>query len=383
MGPWSPCPLRWARHVAPLLLIGACSATPTDRPLESAATWSVDSVPILSIGSPKGDTTAPIGVAVAAYAVNDSEVVVADRGYYSLRYFDHSGRLMRTVGRRGDGPGEFEYQAWAFRCGDSLFVQDIGHMEMMVFGLDGGFARTYRPTGPSPRFDLPYKMACGPDQTFLNNGWDTVRVEKTSRVRGSTPYWLSDATGVVTRVLGSWPGSERLASPRGSRPFPLGKEPVMAVGRTRAYIGTADSFAIMVFDLDGNPLPAIAEPRAELATTPADIDRYKLLDTLGKSDDYRQREIREWKTFQFPPTVPAYTAMVVDRADNLWVRAFPRSTANVVRWLIFDDSGKRIGSLDLPATFGVFEIGPDWILGIDTALLDGSQWVKMYRYRKG
>src|SRR5690606_13372599 len=163
---------------------------------------------------------------------------------------------------------------------------------------------------------------------MMANGWDTVQVAEYSRVRGTVPYWLYQHDGSVGQVLGSWPGSERLSGPGGSSPHPLGKEARFAAGSDRVYIGTADSFAVGVLDFDGNRLAPILKPSVELATTPADIARDRLLDTLGKDIDDREWEIRNWERFEYPPTVPAYTALLVDRGDNLWVRTFPRTDAN-------------------------------------------------------
>ncbi len=112
------------------------------------------------------------------------------------------------------------------------------------------------------------------------------------------------------------------------------------------------------------------------------MHRWRLLDTLGKDDEEVASRLRYWQRFEFPPTVPAYTAMLVDRDDNLWVRSFPRSADNLVRWVVFDPTGKEIGSLDLPATLEVFDIGSDWVLGIETRLSDGGQQVRMYRLHR-
>src|SRR5690606_25726902 len=116
---------------------------------------------------------------------------------------------------------------------------------------------------------------------FLGNGWDTVRVLEPQRVRGTVPYWISGRDGEVERVLGSWMGSERLSRRNGSGPHPLGKEPVLAAGRSRFYLGTADSFAIEVFGMDGSALPPILKPSVVLTTSAEDIARFRLLDTLG------------------------------------------------------------------------------------------------------
>ncbi len=366
-----------------LIVAMACSNTAVDRPLDAPADWRIDEVPELVIGDDPSASTAVLGYPRAAYLLPDGGVVVADYGLHGLRYFDREGNYLRQVGREGEGPGEFRYLARMLRCGDSLHTQDIQLRRMGVFGLDGELARSYSPGGPDPVFDYPYHLACGSSGRMLANGWDTVRTAEYSRVRGSVPYWLYNADGSVDRVLGSWPGSERLSSPGGSSPHPLGKEAVIAVGSDRVYIGTADSFSIEVIDFGGNRLPSISKQSVELTTTPADIDRDRLLDTLGKSEGDIAWEVQRWQQFEYPPTVPAYTAMVVDRGDNLWVRTFPRSDADLVRWVVFSSDGEEIGSVDLPASLEVSEIGPDWILGIRVSLDDGSLRVVKHRlYRR-
>lgn len=366
----------------PLIVAAACSGQP-DRPLTAAATWQIEPTPLVDIGSDPDDTLALIGNAVAAFAIGDSQIVVADRGYHQLRYFDRDGTLWRTSGREGDGPGEFRYIARMWRCGDSLVVYDIPHRLFTVHGLDGSVARSYFPTAPQgSQVDSPYKSACGPDGTWLSNGWSRFEPSEPRRVRDSIAHWLAGREGGVSVVLGRRPGSERFVHPNGSGPHPLGKEPVLAVGRHRAYLGTADSFAIEVFTLDGSPLDPIVKTSVQLATTEADIARHRLLDTLGKNEDDRTQAMRWWDQYEYPPTVPAYTALVVDRDDNLWVRSFPRTVENLVRWVVFDPAGVEIGSVDLPSTLEVFDIGTDWVLGIETRLEDGGQQVRMYRLRR-
>ena len=369
------------RAIVGFALFAACSKD-SERPRVDQAAWHVDSVPILDIGSMPDDTTELIGIAEGVRMVGDSELVVADRGFAALRYFDRQGKFVRASGRKGDGPGEFQYLARMYGCGDSLVVFDISGPQYMVFGAAGGFARSFRPSAPKgARFDSPYKVACGPGGTFLGIGWnDDPPVKEPTRLRGNAPLWLADASGATTHVLGAFPASERLATPRGSGPHALGKEPVLALGRDRAYYGAADSFLVNVFDLQGNPLPSIRKPSVPLATTEADRARYRLLDTLGKKDVARR--LRQWEQFTFPPTVPAYTAFLVDREDNLWVRMFPRSEENRVRWVIFSPRGAEIGSLDLPDVLDVHDIGADYVLGIETRQEDGGQQVRMYRLHR-
>lgn len=363
-------------------LVVACGA-PTDQPRPDVPMWRIDAEPVVQVGGTADDTGAALGNAVGVFRVDDSLIIVVDRGYHSLRYFDLHGALRDSAGRQGDGPGEFQYIARAFLCRDTLFVQDIEHRRFEVFSSHGAHVRHFEQQAPpGASFGAPYKMACGQSGAWIANGWDSPNSTTPGRSRGLVPYWLLDGEGRVTVTLGDHPGSERLVTPGGSSPHPLGKEPVIAIGATRAYIGTADSLTVLVYGLDGTPLPPISLPYQNLATSEADRSRYRLLDTLGKDQSEITRQVLDWQTFEFPPTVPAYTAMMVDRSDNLWLRLFPRSAENTVAWEVFSPDGTPLGRLDLPGTFEVFDIGEDYLLGIETRIDDGSEQVRLYRLHR-
>jgi hypothetical protein len=75
-------------------------------------------------------------------------IYVADDLNWSVSVFDRSGRLVRRLGRRGRGPGEFE-RPWhlAVDRSDSLFVWDGALGRISVFGPDFRFARSFAAPG--------------------------------------------------------------------------------------------------------------------------------------------------------------------------------------------------------------------------------------------
>ncbi len=75
---------------------------------------------------------------------------------------DPGGRLLREIGREGDGPGEFRNAAeMAVLADGRVVVADLGHRAYQVFGTDGAFERMVRMGGdPSiatagPHLSLP------------------------------------------------------------------------------------------------------------------------------------------------------------------------------------------------------------------------------------
>jgi hypothetical protein len=202
------------------------------------------------------------------------------------------------------------------------------------------------------------------------------------RRRGMVPYWISGADGASTATLGDLPGSERLVSPNGSGPHPLGREPVLAIGQDRAYVGTADSFTVRTFTLAGEPLESLRYDDTDLRTTPEDIERYKYLDTVGRSDARKESALREWATLEFPPTVPAYDRLLVDARDHVWVRRLPRRIGAEAEWIVFAPDGAPAARVMLPGDLTVYEVGDAYIAGIRTDAADGGQVVEVYSLRR-
>ena len=73
---------------------------------------------------------------------------VLDTQAYQVVVIDPEGRLVRTVGRRGEGPGEFNMigRLWVWRDG-RFVVADIGHRAYQVFSHTGELERFVRMGG--------------------------------------------------------------------------------------------------------------------------------------------------------------------------------------------------------------------------------------------
>lgn len=375
--------MRFLRSsLLPIALLTACAdSAPAPVSLDlGPARWSVEAEPSFEIVSTAEDTLELLMEPVAAFRDGDSMIVVADRGHVAVRWFDRDGRLVRQVGRRGGGPGEFSYLARMLRCGSRFRIQTIGPNTAQWWTTEGRFLYTVIPGAPEgAEFTSPYATACNGAGNSVNAGWASARGLRPGRHRPDVPFWLADTLGAPTHQLGTFPGSERLVRERGTGPHPMGKEPVLAFGREIAYVGASDSFVIRRFTAMGDPLAPISLPGLDLTATPQDHAHFRLLDTAGRPADQISRVVRDWDLSPLPPTIPPYTRMIVDREDRLWVRLFPRPPGLTVRWLVFDTTGEVMGNVDLPAALEVHDIGADWVLGLEPLFEDAALRVREYR----
>jgi len=267
------------------------------------------------------------------------------------------------------------------RCGDSLFVQARGTGRWSVFGPTGVFKRRYIPVLPSMRDQVPYDIRCNTTGLLINDGWENPADRKVAAFRSAVPFWMANADGLIHAWLGDLPSGERYGTvSRSTGPMPLGKQPVIAIGLTRAYVGTADSFANMVFGFNGKSIGMVRKANVNLVTTPADIQQFIAFDTAGKLEDYKASDLRRFQEMNFPSTIPAYRNLAVESEDDVWVERYPRAGENTSHWVVFSPTGTEFVQVHLPSNLKIQEIG--YALGIATELPDSVHHVKMYHPKR-
>lgn len=99
----------------------------------------------LRIGSVAGDGPDMFGQISGIAVSRDGDIAVLDGQAHEVRIFDHSGLHLRTLGRAGAGPGEFEAPLAVHYDGtDRLWVVDGSHQRYKLFDREGEFVRGSR-----------------------------------------------------------------------------------------------------------------------------------------------------------------------------------------------------------------------------------------------
>lgn len=341
-------------------------AAPSTRPVQ--ARWQLDSRPALILGASESDTTSLLQTVVGATRLPDGSVLVGDRGEFALKRFGPTGSLLRSFARRGSGPGEVRFLGRMLRCGDSVYTYDVEEgYRYSVFTLDGRYVRTFRfwaPTGSS----TPYQTACNPAGVFVHLGWESSRDMKAGTFRSVVPVWVSGADSAAGRLLDSVPGSERFGlvrdgQLRGTRPLPLGKEPVLGIGRTQLYVGCADRYLIHALDVSGTVVATLQRAETPVPVTRADVQAAIDREVANRGEHARRGVEQAFAEMRLPTTLPSYTALVVDADDRVWVRPYARGTTPRVEWTVFDASGTILATVEVPVHLTILEIGRDYVLG--------------------
>ena len=374
--------VRIAPRIAGLLAVVVSSAQGQPAP----ARWAVDAQPVLTIGQNEADTNAILAVVAGATRLPDGRILVGDRGSFNLRLFAPNGKQERVFGRKGPGPGEIEHLKSMLRCGDSIVTMDIAGGRVSLFSLDGKFVRAFRFGSPQAA-SAPYASVCNDRGTFAHHGWEDRSEVRAGAYRPDVPFWLSGADTAVGRLVGSFPGSERFGfvsnDGRGSAgPLPLGKQPALALGSDRLYIGAADRYEVQAFDLTGKPVATIRSAHSPRAITDEDIDYAMELEIAETGERARAGIQRRYGMMTLPKTTPAYAALRVDYAGNLWIQDYPRPSASTVTWRVFSRDGASVARVDLPTHLAVYEIGADYVLGRYLDPDESVPQVRLYRLHR-
>lgn len=108
-----------------------------------------------------GDLERPGGM---AFDRERKLLYVADTGAHQIKAFDGAGRLVRTIGRRGAGDGEFNFPLDLGLDGEgNLYVLDSMNARVKVFSPEGAFLRAFGERGTAAgSFQIPKGIAVSP-----------------------------------------------------------------------------------------------------------------------------------------------------------------------------------------------------------------------------
>ena len=89
----------------------------------SRLSWSLADSPTVAIGTMDGEEPYQLHTVSDAARGGNGQILVLNTSTAEVRVFDANGRYLRSIGRRGRGPGEFRYPTEIrVLAGDSVMV---------------------------------------------------------------------------------------------------------------------------------------------------------------------------------------------------------------------------------------------------------------------
>lgn len=321
--------------------------------------------PLLRIGALDGDEGEVLYRVTGAFPLPDGRLVIGNAGSHEIRFYDASGALESSVGREGDGPGEFQRLTWVGPVGaDSIAAFDGGGREVTVFDADGELARTFRLTDfrdPGTEEQLaprwPVMEGRLDSGSFVVGTWPTVMTGSTYEgiSDDSTQYYFigddgsSDGLPVTVPASENW--VETTETSASVMPVPLGRRTDAAVGADILWVGMTDSNDIRGYGEDGALRLIIRRDVAAHPVTPADIERYKdeQMALAADNPDWLNFLRESLERVPFASHHPLFSSIIATEQGGIWVEEYSAESASAASvWTVYGPDGRPAGSAHLP-----------------------------------
>lgn len=344
--------------------------------------WSVAERPDLVIGTAEGPQATMFHDIRGAIVASDGSIVVAN-GLGQLRVFSRSGGFVREFGGVGDGPEEFRFVRWIDACGeDGVVAYDQLRRRITKWDLEGRLLDAFPTEGTSPERP-PYRVSCGPDGGFAVVGWPEVRLYtgEPGPYRLDVDVGVLDSRGRLIRRVGTFPGPERYRYAANDGPRPLGKNTIVRSGPDGIYVGTADSYEILLIGPDGTRRTI----GRDVPPTPMTRELVRIWhdSVVARMPANRRANARRGlQGHQHPEVLPAYSDLMVDGRGLLWVRRYGVPGGEVAEWDVFESGGAHVARVRFPRSFRITQVGDAFLLGVHTDDM-GIQRVHRYGLTRG
>jgi hypothetical protein len=304
---------------------------------------------------------------ISALTVDASgSIYASDPARMHILKFSPSGHFERTIGRGGQGPGEFQDLTYIGFTGDTLWGSDWRAGRISFFSTDGTLLRTERTAAPPSSTPAAAPLAVSPEgysivvpqisATSASDEKVVIPVLRYSREGSDVPDTIAriDASNSVTR----WRLASRvmlvLSNPFANIPV-RGFDPAtgrFAIVTQRTTDGDVDVEGINVEMFDpraglqwSKQIPLSATPvSAGMRDSVYSSLVRDVVDQFPSRDD-ALRSARE----AVPPTeyLPAIIRVVMGSDSTVWLQLRPRG-GHDQEWIVLDKGGEVIGKVRLP-----------------------------------
>jgi hypothetical protein len=341
-------------------------------PLSAHPFMHLGDSPVLAIRSAHTPGAPNFASIVGAIRLKNGGLVVGDNIRNEVLFLDSLGRVRNRMGPSGKERGQFELVWSLLRVGDdSVAVWDGWNNWWNVYTVAGKLVRSDHVDNP-PKIRYPdgawrqQLIPVGESASHMQVAWTSNGKwgGTTGTEPDSTTLFQVGLNGRLTPIARlfrqerfQWHGGKYGAE--GTVPF--GREGSVAADASSWYYSDGAAFEVRRFSLTGNLDRIYRVNRARAGVTPSDVSHF-VNARLPRVDSVLRLSYQgalEW--LHYPALKTAYTALLIDRAGNLWARnwAFDDEPA---RWYVFDREGALRGMVEVPPDLVPLEIGSNYLV---------------------
>jgi 6-bladed beta-propeller len=305
-------------------------------------------------------------------------IYVADWYAGRVAVLDSTGALVRTIGRKGLGPGEFRgMRGVQVLSGDSLLVYDPGAARLSIFPPGSAAPARTLNLGAVLQEQPPFLVWQLRDGGYValfrppfTAGETTPRMDRLRRLRadgspeGEPLHSVPSRSFLYVRNAGGFSVT----------PNPFGREGLFALGPGDAlHLAWSDSLAVETIRPDGRRIGGFSVPHRAPTVEAGDVDA-----AVAGFPAQAARAFRPALQDSLPERWPAMRALVADPGGGGVWAGLNSSEGQPGEWARFDADGRYRGSVFLPRDVLLMAAHGARLYGVRTSA-DGIPRIEVYR----
>lgn len=321
------------------------------------------------------------------------KIFMGDSRSFGIHMFDIDGSYLRSLGRKGYGPGEYGGIGNMQIVSDSLVVFDYVRAKMVKYSLESLEFTEVAGVGADPvnldefeelsgwfssyrmlRHDGTLLVGFMEHPTDARKGAPTYNL---NQVRPIKHYFMNQEKKIISDELFELKDREDLVADVDGKhlfnlaPFPFLDRPLIAISDDDyTYTNWTENFLIKVYDPNGNYLHAFYYP---FQNKP--LRRDEVTSLFNKDDGWN------WDLVQhadLPETWPAINLMRADDKNRLWIST-NIDKEGVYEWWILQPDGELVARFQWPDNLIVETVKNGYVYALETDEETQLQQVKRYR----
>jgi hypothetical protein len=315
----------------------------------------------LSIGKAEGQEEYMFGY-IPGLAVDDNgDIYVADVQAMQIRVFDQDGKFLRTIGRKGQGPGEFTgIQSIQITPNKELMLYDNVQHRLVYFSLAGQFIRSKHfsvSVGTMGRLNPHSPLYCDSRENYYI-------------VTGIMEFpKASKAHQEILKIGGDL---KFMTLVRTADHDPMGPFNVFGIAElycqlmAKDYVlaGSSKDYELQIFDPQGKVIKKISR----------DYDPVPVSEVEKNEERKKRNSVTRW---EFPRDHFPMSFLAADEEGRIFVRTWEKPAKGTGYFFdVYDPEGKYITRIPLSFSPRVLKKGNLYAIEADEA---GFQYVKRYK----
>jgi len=279
---------------------------------------------------------------------NKNNIYVCDYEANNIKVLDPSGKFTKTIGRQGQGPGEFEWPFHVAICKDRLVVLELSNRRISVLNPEGEFIKSVQIARHEGR---PRKIRALPNGDFVIEKVKTYygnNEKPQERIIEIYSPEIERKKTLFTQVV--WENKYIFKPVSTNVPQPFTPRVYWDVSpEGKIFIGFSEDYIIGIYDKEKGRLSSFSHEYEPVKITEEDKKTWFAgMTSTTPSGITQGAPDYIVKNTKFPKHKPPYNHITVDGEGNILVFPYQKDYVKDVRnFDAFDPEGKFISNVQI------------------------------------